>query len=118
MKNNQYIRQAQYKQGFANIVLIAILVILIGVISYSSYVRKSEKMSETSLVDTSEWETYTNTEFDFSFKYSEEYILDASKINKSELINSYGSYRLVGYGNVYRPEGIITRGPISFSVSV
>ena len=73
MKNNQYIRQAQYKQGFANIVLIAILVILIGVISYSSYVRKSEKMSETSLVDTSEWETYTNTEFDFSFKYSEEY---------------------------------------------
>jgi len=40
MKNNQYIRQAQYKKGFANMVLIGVIVILLGVIGYFVFIKK------------------------------------------------------------------------------
>src|SRR3989338_8235327 len=76
MKNNQYIRQAQYKKGFANLVLVGTVVILIAIGGYFTWSKKSNNtntpeslLPEASQADTSNWKTYRNDKYGIEFKH-------------------------------------------------
>lgn len=74
------------QKGFANIILVVVIVILLGVVGYFAFVKKSEPIaqqpaptptqSKTPISPTpaqkdeiANWKTYNNTQYSFSFKY-------------------------------------------------
>src|SRR3989344_4420149 len=73
MKNNQYIRQAQYKKGFANVFFSVVILILIGTIG--AFV----------LNNVSDWKIYQDFEYGFEFKYP--------KDEKVEIVGTYATLR-------------------------
>ncbi len=65
MKNNQ--------KGFANIVLIGALVVLIGLVSYFAWSKKSNQLSNpqpltTTTSNSADWKTYTNNKYGFEIQ--------------------------------------------------
>jgi len=83
MKNNQHIRQAQYKQGFANTILPIVILLLVGVGGYFALKAKpkpiSELVNEIATVDTSNWGTYMNDKYGFEFKYPKNHFIKSDK---------------------------------------
>src|SRR3989344_5398734 len=73
------------QKGFANIILVVVIVILVGAVGYFAFVKKSEPVAQqptptpiqtktstptpTTKDETSSWKTYTNSSVGFSFKY-------------------------------------------------
>jgi len=91
MKNNQ--------KGFANVVLIGVLVILIGIGGYFVLKEKQSPVVQqvpiTSAGEIANWKTYTNTQYGFEFKYPETYSYNETTNNNwfpnSFEINMYDS---------------------------
>jgi len=109
MKNNQYIRQAQYQKGFVNIVLIGVLVLIVAVGGYLTWSKKSNQVAQnttqnlasqevnnietktpatTTSDETADWKTYTNAQYGFEFKYPKDW----------ELNEKDGTIDLIKYG--------------------
>ena len=72
MKNN--------KKGFANMILIGVIIALVAVGGYFAFVKKYKPITQeqtTSLLvpvttnDTSNWKTYINIKYGYEFKYPE-----------------------------------------------
>lgn len=60
------------QKGFANIILVIVIIIFVGVVGYFAFVKKSEPIVQQptpTLDKTANWETYTNSQYGFSFKY-------------------------------------------------
>ena len=72
------------QKGFANIILIVVIVILLGAVGYFAFVKKSEPVAQqptptptqTNIPTptpapnkTANWKTYNNTQYGFQFKY-------------------------------------------------
>jgi hypothetical protein len=80
------------QKGFASIVLVVVVVILVGVVGYFAFVKKSEPIAQQptptpALKDeTSSWKTYTNAQYGFEFKYPKELYL---------VVNSHGDGGLI-----------------------
>lgn len=83
MKNNQYIRQAQYKKGFANIILVGVIVVLIAIGVYFAFRKNLEPVAQqpiptiaqtntstpTSKNETANWKICTNIKYGYEVKY-------------------------------------------------
>ena len=67
------------QKGFANIILVVVIVILVGAVGYFAFVKKSEPIAQqptptptptpTSKDETVSWKVYENIKFNYSFKY-------------------------------------------------
>jgi flagellar basal body-associated protein FliL len=96
------------QKGFANIILVIVIVVLVGTIGYFAFVKKSEPVAQqptptpattqtktpaptpTSKDETSSWKTYTNTEYGFELKYPA--TLDSIVVNVTSGSNFYKRY--------------------------
>ncbi len=88
------------QKGFANIILIVVIVILVGVVGYFAFVKKSEPIAQqptptqtqtttptktpvsptpTPKNETANWEAYRNTKYRFESKYPPELLADYGK---------------------------------------
>src|SRR3989338_2149496 len=72
MKNNQ--------KGFANVVVIGVLVVLVALVSYFAWSKKSQEIntnqdSNNTTSISSDWKTYKNDKYEFEFNYPKELYL-------------------------------------------
>jgi hypothetical protein len=81
------------QKGFANIILVVVIIILAGAVGYFALIKKSEPMAQQSPTPTStqtktpvsptpapkdktaNWKTYTNAQYGFEFKYPANYVV-------------------------------------------
>lgn len=81
VKNSKYLRQAQYKKGFASFALIAIIVVLVAIGGYFAWSKKpNQHIENKSLLTevsspTADWKTYTNTKYGYEIKYPKDFTL-------------------------------------------
>ena len=73
------------QKGFANIVLVVVIVLIVGAVGYFAFVKKSARLAEqtqtttqtnnsvspipTQKDETANWKTYSNSKYNFSLKY-------------------------------------------------
>ena len=103
MKNNQYIRQAQYNKGFIVPLLIAVIALLLigGVYIYKNKKAGAPAVAETGTqqtntqtpptsaqTDTSNWKTYTDAKLNITFKYPSDWKI------KDEINSDFNEYVL------------------------
>ncbi len=87
------------QKGFANIILVIVIVVLVGAVGYFAFVKKSEPTAQqptpaptqtntavsptpTPKDETVGWKTYTNAQHGFEFKYPATFVLGQNpKIN-------------------------------------
>lgn len=103
------------QKGFANIILVIIVVILVGAVGYFAFVKKSEPVVQqptptptqtntpvsptptpTPKDETSNWQSHSNMEIGFSFKYPQAWkVEDGLKINTCclNVFNSLNPYQ-------------------------
>ncbi|TSC75263.1 MAG: hypothetical protein G01um101433_915 [Parcubacteria group bacterium Gr01-1014_33] len=103
------------QKGFTNIILVVVVVTLLGVVGYFAFVKKSEPIVQqptptpsqtntpvsstptpTPKDETSNWQSHSNTEIGFSFKYPQTWkVEDGMKINTCclNVFNSTNPYQ-------------------------
>ena len=64
------------QKGFANIVLVVLVVVLISAIGYFIFIKKSVPSTSQQTSDNTVYKTYVNTPYGFEFKYPQDWILD------------------------------------------
>lgn len=108
---NQYIRQAQYKKGFANIIIIVLVVLLAGVVGYFTFQKRRVSTISPPLSTPSESITVVGNSFSASIDGYFETCMDSAVMYKrtddswekvSNELPGKGRYYLddkfVGYG--------------------
>ena len=98
---------------FANIILVVVVAILVVVVGYFAFIKKSEliaqqptltstktPVSPTSTIpsETANWETYKNTTYGFEFNYNPKW--NIAKINTGSGYNASGPFVLLWAGTV------------------
>ncbi|MDO8490078.1 MAG: PsbP-related protein [bacterium] len=85
------------QKGFANIILIVVIVAIVAVGGYFAFVKKTEPIvqqptptpattpTQTPKDETSNLKTYSNSDLKYSIKYPTDWILDAQYINDGTL---------------------------------
>lgn len=80
--NNQYIRQAQYNKGFANLVLIGVVLVLVVIGGYFLWSQRAEAPVPVAMQppisqvdDLANWKTYSDTKFGIEAKYPQSWSL-------------------------------------------
>ena len=107
------------QKGFVNIVLIAVIVILVGVVGYFAFVTKSEPIaqqptssetkqtstpqqpSSASINETASWKTYKNDEYGFEVKYPTDWTSAGG-------FSDYGGFFYVAFGVANLSEPLAT----------
>ena len=100
------------QKGFANIILVVVIVILVGAVGYFAFVKKSEPVAQqptptpiqtktstptpTTKDETSSWKTYTNSSVGFSFKYPADWKVSDDGKGDINLTDSNKTYMLEG----------------------
>ena len=120
------------QKGFANIALIALVVVLAGTVGYFALVKKQEPVAQqttppstttqtptsqqpspTPINETANWKTYRNDKFGFEFKYPAELIAVSSgpseeqqKLDRGEMISGTvpPSYDTITFSNSTKTE--------------
>ena len=105
------------QKGFANIILVVVIVMLVGAVGYFAFVKKSEPVAQqptptptqvtntpkssptpttTPADPTANWKTYTNTQHGIEFKYPNNWEIDAADTNKGQA-DSFLDVHLTNY---------------------
>jgi len=87
------------QKGFANIALIVLVVILVGVAGYFALVKKSE----TPVSETANWKTYKGETFEFKYPEKLQLVKDGNKVVLSHSIpyENSGDCDMLGGGQLY-----------------
>lgn len=111
---SQNFDKTQFEKGFANIALVVVIVILLGVVGYFAFVKKLPPIAQqtptpmstqtktpvptptpTPKGETANWKTYTNTKYGFEVKYpSDVFKLDEVSLALVHKLKSLHSYSL------------------------
>ena len=101
------------QKGFANIILVVVIIILVGAIGYFTFVKKSESVAQQSTLtltktlvsptpttpsETANWGTYKNTTYGFEFNYNPKW--NIAKINTGSGYNASEPFVLLWAGTV------------------
>lgn len=112
---------ANHQKGVANIILIIVIVILMGVIGYFALVKKSSERTRqtstpnpnptetqksptpTATISTANWKIYRNNLYGFEVKYPATWELDSKTIDSAKSVND-GFSRAASYITIYPPD--------------
>lgn len=85
------------QKGFANIVLIVLVVILAGAVGYFVFLQKSQTVQIPSQTpsrqqnETTDWKTYQNAQYNLSIKYPNDWqLIDFQSVNGMGTLDAFG----------------------------
>ena len=110
------------QKGFANIILIVVIVILVGAVGYFAFVKKSEPVAQqptpsvttqtptsqqpspTPVSETANWKTYRSETFEFKYPEKLQLVKNGSKVILSHSISyeNSGDCDMSGGGQLYK----------------
>ena len=106
------------QKGFANIILVIVIVVLVGAVGYFSFVKKSEPIAQqptptptqtntptknptptqTPKDEIASWKTYGNDQYGFEFKYPANYVVTKTPGGNNEFVTfSVDHFQVVVY---------------------
>ena len=124
------------QKGFANIILVVVIVILVGAVGYFAFVKKSEPIAQqptptqttnptgtptsnpsltpTAISETANWQTYRSEKYGFEVKYPQKFVLDENFYGQTEFSVVFG----LPYNQVFGSNHPVYKSAPSLGVKV